>query len=121
MLQLDRIELREIGMPLRWPFETSFGRTTNRRILIVRVYDKSGAAGYGECTAGEDPFYNHETIDTAWLVISGYAVPMLSEARASSAADVNRMLAPIRGNRMAKGAVEAALWDLEARLLGWPL
>src|SRR5262245_45832997 len=120
-LDVERIELREIELPLKHPFETSFGRTTERRILIVRAFDKSGAAGYGECTAGEDPFYNHETIDTAWLVISGYVVPMLSEARASSAADVNRVLAPIRGNRMAKGAVEAALWDLEARLLGLPL
>ena len=58
-LQLDRIELREIELPLRSPFETSFGRTTRRRIMIVRVFDKSGAYGYGECTAPEDPFYNH--------------------------------------------------------------
>src|SRR5215510_8877199 len=120
-LELERVELREIELPLKWPFETSFGRTTERRIMIVRVFDKSGATGYGECTAGEDPFYNHETIDTAWLIVAGYVVPMLSENGIGEAASVNEVLAPIRGNRMAKGAVEAALWDLEARLAGSPL
>ena len=90
-LDLERIELREIELPLKHPFETSFARTTERRILIVRAFDKSGAAGYGECTAGEDPFYNHETIDTAWLVISKYVAPMLDAARVSNAGDVNRL------------------------------
>jgi len=31
-----------------------------------------GAFGYGECTAPEDPFYNHETIDTAWIIFTNY-------------------------------------------------
>ena len=60
-LHMERTELREIELPLKSPFETSFGRTTRRRILIVRVFDKSGASGYGECVAAEGPFYNHET------------------------------------------------------------
>jgi O-succinylbenzoate synthase len=45
--QLDRVELREIELPLKAPFETSFGRFTTRRILIVRVFDRDGVAGYG--------------------------------------------------------------------------
>jgi O-succinylbenzoate synthase len=120
-LELERIELREIELPLKWPFETSFGRTTKRRIMIVRVFDKSGAYGYGECTASEDPFYNHETIDTAWTIVSDFVGPILADARIESAEEVNGALARIRGNRMAKGGVEAALWDLEARLSGMPL
>ncbi len=120
-LELERIELREIELPLKWPFETSFGRTTRRRIMIVRAFDKSGAYGYGECTAPEDPFYNHETIDTAWTIVSEYVGPILGDARIERAAEVNDALARIRGNRMAKGGVEAAVWDLEARLAGKPL
>ncbi len=120
-LQLERIELREIELPLRWPFETSFGRTTRRRIMIVRVFDESGAFGYGECTAPEDPFYNHETIDTAWIIVTNYVGPLLSEARIERAEEVNDALGRIRGNRMAKGGVEAAIWDLEARIAGKPL
>src|SRR4051794_20798139 len=120
-LNLERVELREIELPLRWPFETSFGRTTRRRIMIVRVFDKSGAFGYGECTAPEDPFYNHETIDTAWLIVTNYVAPLLAGARVTKASDVIDALARIRGNRMAKGGVEAAIWDLEARLSARPL
>ena len=120
-MKLERIELREIELPLKWPFETSFGRTTRRRIMVVRVFDESGACGYGECTAGEEPFYNHETVDTAWIIIVNHVGPILGGARIERADQVNEALARIRGNRMAKGAVEAAIWDLEAKLAGKPL
>jgi len=120
-LDLARLELREIQMPLKAPFETSFGRTTLRRILILRIFDKDGGIGYGECTAPEGPFFNHETIDTAWLVTVKYIAPLLSQARPSGASVVNSVLAPIRENRLAKGGVEAAIWDLEAKRTGIPL
>ena len=120
-LHLERTELREIELPLKSPFETSFGRTTQRRILIVRVFDKSGASGYGECVAAEGPFYNHETVDTAWLITAKYIGPLLKRAGVKTAREVNTALAPIRGNQMAKAGVEAAIWDLEAKLAGRPL
>jgi O-succinylbenzoate synthase len=120
-LHLERAELREIELPLKSPFETSFGCTTQRRILIVRVFDKSGASGYGECVAAEGPFYNHETVDTAWLITAKYVGPLLKLAGVETAREVNTALAPIRGNQMAKAGVEAAIWDLEAKLAGRPL
>ena len=120
-LQLERMELREIELPLKAPFETSFGRVTRRRILLVRVFAGGGMSGYGECVAGENPFYNHETIDTAWLMTTKYIVPLLTAARITSAAQVRDALAPIRENRMAKAGVEAAIWDLEAKLAEQPL
>jgi O-succinylbenzoate synthase len=120
-LQLERIELREIELPLKSPFETSFGRTTRRRILIVRVFDKTGASGYGECVAAEGPFYNHETVDTAWLITVNCVGPLLTRASFETAKEVNSVLAPIRGNQMAKAGVEAAIWDLEAKVAERPL
>src|SRR5215813_9907781 len=120
-LHLEKIDLREIELPLKSAFETSFGVTTIRRVLIVRVFDRSGAVGYGECTAMEHPFYNHESIDTAWTIISRYIAPMLSSARISCANEVGKALAAIRGNRMAIGAVETAIWDLAAKCLNKPL
>src|SRR5262250_1087615 len=92
-LHIQRLELIEIEMPLRWPFETSFGRTTKRRILLVKVFDTDGVCGYGECTASEDPFYNHETTDTAWLIIVKYAAPLLAGAKVERAAQVGDVLA----------------------------
>jgi o-succinylbenzoate synthase len=119
-MQLDRLELRELNLPLKYPFETSFGRTTNRRVLIVQVIDTSGATGYGECVAMEGPFYSAETIDTAWIIIAKHIAPLLA-TQGIRADDVSQTLSAIRGNQMAKGAVEAAVWDLESKLRGLPL
>jgi o-succinylbenzoate synthase len=119
-IQLDRLELRELNMPLKYPFETSFGRTTNRRVLIVQAIDCSGVAGFGECVAMEGPFFSAETIDTAWIIISKHIAPLLA-SQGLRADNVFQTLSPIRGNQMAKGAVEAAVWDLESKLLGLPL
>ncbi|MFY9620665.1 MAG: o-succinylbenzoate synthase [Pyrinomonadaceae bacterium] len=120
-LHLERLELREIELPLVAPFETSFGRTTRRRIMIVRAFDKNGASGYGECVAAEKPFFNYETIDTAWLITTKHIASLLTPARVKNAGEVNGALAQIRGHRMAKGGVETAVWDLEAKLAGRPL
>ncbi len=119
--QLEKIDIREIELPLKSAFETSFGVTTGRRVLIVSVFDKSGAVGYGECTAMEQPLYNPESVDTARAVIVGSVVPMLSASRCSKASEIVDALDAIRGNRMAIGSVESACWDLEARLNDLPL
>ena len=73
---ITSVELRQIHLPLIHFFETSFGRTTERRILLVRVTDQDGAEGWGECTAGEGPFYCDEWTETAWATIKTFLAPM---------------------------------------------
>src|SRR6185436_17909981 len=109
-LDLERLELREVQMPLVAPFETSFGRITRRRILIVRVFDRSGAFGWGECTALEGPFFNHETIETAWLITTQFLAPLLEQARPREAAMVSEAFTSVRDHHMAKAGVETAIW-----------
>ena len=102
------------------PFETSFGITTTRDIILAAV--RSGdAVGWGECTAGEGPFYSDEFTNGAWEVLRQFIVPALVGADVSHAAEIAARLAPIKGHRMARAAVETAVWDLEARLAGEPL
>jgi O-succinylbenzoate synthase len=107
-------------MPLVHFFETSFGRTTERQIILVEV-DAGGLSGWGECTAGEDPFYNEEWTDSAWLILRNYAAPRVLNFNFQSASEVGARTAHIRGHNMARGGLEAAVWDLEARMLGRPL
>jgi len=103
--------MREIHLPLIHRFETSFGATSIRRIILLTV--RSGEEiGYGECTASEDPLYNSETTDTAWHILSDFAIPWLLGREIGQASDASRVLSPIRGNRMATAAIETALWDL---------
>ena len=119
-MRIDRITLREIRMPLVHPFETSFGRTTERRILLVEV-EEDGAVGWGEVTCGERPFYNEEWVDAAWLILRDFVAPRILDIDIASAADAGGRSSHIRGHHMARGGLETAAWDLEARKLGLPL
>ena len=118
---ISAIELREIRLPLVHFFETSFGRTTERRIILTRVTDKDGAEGWGECTAGEGPFYCEEWTETAWPTLKEFLAPMVVGHEVESAAGVGQLMKKVRGNRMAKAAIETACWDLEAKVAGVPL
>jgi O-succinylbenzoate synthase len=118
---ITSVELREVRLPLVHFFETSFGRTTERRILLVRVTDKDGAEGWGECTAGEGPFYCEEWTETAWTTIETFLAPMVVGKEIESAARAWELMNAVRGNRMAKTAIETACWDLEAKRSGVPL
>lgn len=115
------VELREIRLPLIHFFETSFGRTTERRIMLVRVRDPQGVEGWGECTAGEGPFYCEEWVESAWAVTAKYLAGMVVGREFAGAAEVFASMRAVRGNRMAKAAIETACWDLEARRAGVPL
>jgi O-succinylbenzoate synthase len=118
---IESIELREIRLPLIHFFETSFGRTSERRIVLVRVVDTDGADGWGECTAGEGPFYSSEWVETAWSTIFQFLAPMVLQKRYDVAANVFALMRPVRGHRMAKATIENACWDLEAKKLRVPL
>ena len=107
-------------MPLVHFFETSFGRTNERRMVLVEV-SSEGISGWGEVTCGENPFYNEEWTESAWLILRDYVVPRVLNHSFESAADVGARSAHIRGHLMARGGLEVAVWDLEARLQGQPL
>lgn len=120
-MNIKTVEMREIRLRLVHFFETSFGRTIERRILLVRVIDTDGAEGWGECTAGEGPFYSEEWIDSAWEATRLFLAPMVLGREVEAASEVFGLMGRVRGNRMAKAAIETACWDLEARRAGVPL
>jgi o-succinylbenzoate synthase len=119
-MQIRQLTLREIHLKLLYPFETSMDRVTQRRILLAEL-DVDGAIGWGECTAGEDPFYSPEDTDTCWHILTTYLWPMLKGKSIASAAEIWDLLARVRGHNMAKAALEAAAWDAEAKLKNLPL
>jgi O-succinylbenzoate synthase len=119
-MQVRKIHLREIHMALPEPFETSFGSIQDRRILLVEA-DVDGVAGWGEVTAGENPFYSPETVDGAWQILRDFIWPAVRGREFSSAGEVEGMLEKIRGHNMSKAGLETAVWDAEARSKGMPL
>src|SRR5207237_9704542 len=121
MIRIKSIELIEINLPLVHFFETSFGRTYERRIILTRVVDEAGAEGWGEATCGETPSYSEEWTDAAWAVLEKILAPMILGKEFATAAEVWDLMRKARGNKMAKAAIETACWDLEAKKLDIPL
>ncbi|MEO6806305.1 MAG: o-succinylbenzoate synthase [Edaphobacter sp.] len=115
MLNIDAIHMREINMPLAYPFETSFGLTTGRRILLIEL-ESDGLTAWGECVAGEHPYFSDETIDTAWLMTERELGPSLLDAEVERGGSCPHIFRQVRGHRMAKAALENAVWDLEAQV-----
>jgi len=119
-MRIEAITLRELKIPLVHFFETSFGRTYTRRVLLVTLHG-DGLEGWGECVAGENPYYSEEYIDGAWDVIVRYLGPALLSKSLHSGREVPELLKQVREHRMAKAALENAAWDAEAQEKSIPL
>jgi len=119
-MRLHSLNLREIHLPLVTPFETSMDRVTERRIILAEV-NVDGVSGWGECTAGENPFYSPEDTETCWHILEHYLWPMLKGRELTSSACVWPLIEQVRGHNMAKATIETAVWDAEARLKNLPL
>jgi len=110
-MKIDSITLHHLSMPLVSPFETSFGRETDRECVLIEVKSE-GLTGYGECVATRDPGYNYETTGTAIHILKDFIVPLILGRDVKDAADFQSLASSIRGHCLAKAGVEMALWDL---------
>ncbi len=119
-MKIEAVTLRELHMPLVHFFETSFGRVYDRRTMLVTVHCE-GVDGWGECVADGEPFYSEECSDTAWIILRQYLIPSLLGKTLATARDCVPLFAKVRGNRMAKAALENALWEAEAKEKSVPL
>ncbi|HET9982827.1 MAG TPA: o-succinylbenzoate synthase [Longimicrobiales bacterium] len=122
MVRLERVELREIRLPLKEPFRISSGVMTERRIALLELTDADGVGVWAECVADEQPNYSPETIDTAWLAIRQWLWPRLAHRELAGPEAVLPLLEEdIRGHLMAKGALEMGVWGLVAERERVPL
>jgi O-succinylbenzoate synthase len=94
--------------------------TTGRRILLVEI-ECEGTSAWGECVAGEHPYFSDEMIDTAWFITESELAPRLLKADVASGRDLPELFKQVRGHRMAKAALENAVWELDSLRQGVPL
>jgi o-succinylbenzoate synthase len=119
-MRVNALTLREIHLKLLTPFETSMDRVSERRIILTEV-QVDNVSGWGECTAGETPYYCPEDTETAWHILKNFVWSRLKGKELAAASEVWPLLGQIRGHNMAKAAVETAMWDAEAKLKNIPL
>jgi O-succinylbenzoate synthase len=106
-MKIKAVELRVLKMRLLKPFRTSFGVQQDRYPLLVRL-EIDGRSHWGECVAGEGPWYSYETIETAWQILKGYLLPAVIGQELADVDALERLFAPVRGHHMAKAAIEMA-------------
>lgn len=119
-MKIESVELREIRMNMKHAFETSFGVTQERRIILVSV-SSGGITGYGEVSCNETPGYSYETTDTAWHVLHDFIAPQSLGVVLEHPKDYQDLIKPLRGHPFAKAGFELALWDWFAKAANQPL
>jgi len=106
-VKIAAVEMRLLQMRLLRPFRTSFGVQQDRYPLLLRL-ELDGLSAWSECVAGEGPWYSSETIDTAWEILRKYLIPAVRGRELAAVEDLERLMLPVRGHRMAKAALEMA-------------
>lgn len=119
-MHIKAVTLRQLAMRLKTPFETSFGSSWNRQVLLVEIL-ADGFSGWSEITVSEDPFYSSETIGTAWHICRDFLIPSVLGQRFAAASEVGERFKAVRGHEMARAGIENALWDIEAQQKSLPL
>jgi O-succinylbenzoate synthase len=119
-MKIESVELRTVALPLKSPFRTSFATEYDKEALLVKVVCED-TEGWGECVAMTEPLYSSEYLTAAADVIRRFLAPRLFAGKDLGADDVARVLAPVKGHRMSKAALEMAVLDAELRERGEPL
>jgi len=118
---LDAVDLYLVRLPLARPFTTSSHTKRHLDHILVRVRDRDGAEGWGECASPSDPYYCAETTETCWHLLHDFLAPALLGQAWEHPDEAARTWAKVRGNRFAKAGLDMACWDLYTRVRGEPL
>lgn len=111
---MNRLEVFSVSLPLKIPFETSFGVQRERDALLFRYV--SDVEAYGESVTDSVPGYSYECNGTALYIIENHLIPLLKET--DEPAEFIEKSKKIKGHNMAKSAIETTLWDLKAKRAG---
>ena len=117
IMRIDRVDIIRVLNPFKHPFQTSFTKFENRDALLVKVYSE-GLVGWGECKAFYGPFYNPEDNGTVLHILSDIIIPGILHMEVESPEAFMKQFDYIKGNRLAKAAVENALWELMVQRTG---
>ncbi|RFU61751.1 o-succinylbenzoate synthase [Peribacillus glennii] len=115
-MKIKQVVMRQLKLDLLYPFVTSFGKQYDREFILIEAISDEGISGWAECVAMVDPFYNEETVKTSWHLLEDFLIPTLLQNEIEHPDEISeKLFSHIRGNYMAKAALEGAIWDLYAK------
>jgi O-succinylbenzoate synthase len=117
-LEIDRIDLTHLRIPLREPFRISGGEVAVKDAILVQV--RAGdLVGCGESSPMAAGFgYNDVTPESCWGELEHRIAPPFIGRRCADLDDASRLVDAGPGSRFAKAGLETALWDLFGKATG---
>lgn len=121
-IRLARADVFMLSLPLVRTFRSAYGKSASRkRMIIVRLEDGDGTAGWGEAPVAERPQYGTDTAESTWFALTGLLLPPVIGRPFTGPADLAGTWADLVGQHYAKNAAESAAWAIASAKLGVPL
>lgn len=119
---VESVEAILVDIPTIRPHKLSVATMAVQTMVIVRLRDSDGIEGLGEATTIGGLAYGPESPESVKVTIDRYAAPLLMGRPLSHINTLKVTLnAVIRGNALARSALETALLDLQGKRLGRPV
>lgn len=110
--KIDQIETVILEIPTIRGHVLSMATMQTQSVVVVRLRCSDGSEGIGEGTTIGGLTYGSESPESIQLTIDRYLSPVLLGHDADNVnAAIQMMDRNVKGNRIAKSAVETALWD----------
>lgn len=119
-MKIEEIEVFHVAMPMKARWRAAFGVIDRIDSVVVRL-KAEGFEGWGESAPYAAPNYCEEYAAGAFSVIRDWLGPALLGEEIDSGKALQARLAPFKGNRFAKAALDLAWWDAAARASATPL
>jgi o-succinylbenzoate synthase len=113
-MQIERIDLKMVRLPLVRPFQTSSSRKDHLDHILVRV-EAGDVVGWGECASPSDPYYCPETTETCWHILRDFLAPLVLGREWADLDELTGFYRAVKGNNFARSGLEMACWDALAR------
>jgi L-alanine-DL-glutamate epimerase-like enolase superfamily enzyme len=115
-MKITSITVIPFNVPYTHPLKWAAGVLTAANHLIVRVEAEDGTVGCAE--AIPRPMIYGETQEGMYYALTRHLIPPLIGEDSFNLERIWEKMERLQWNPAAKGAIDVALWDLNARLLG---
>ncbi|MCL4486944.1 MAG: o-succinylbenzoate synthase [Chloroflexi bacterium] len=119
-MRIHTIELRHICLEHAEPFKTSFGRFTERHLVILQLCTDIGTT-YCEAPSLIGPYYTYETTQTTIHIVRDFLAPALLRREINSITELHDAMAFVRGHNITKSAFDTGWYHLSAANAGQSL
>jgi O-succinylbenzoate synthase len=119
-MEIDSITVHRAVMKLKSPWKTAYGSDDSIETILVKM-ESGEQYGWGESSPLKFPCYSSEYAEAVFMTVIKVLAPLIIGKDIRSGSELQSIFNFIKGNYFAKAALDAAWWDLHAKLQRQPL